>query len=54
MANVLLLKRRRYALKAIYAAMLYNSSIHKALSQIFASEKYDYTVMEYVMQLLYG
>ncbi|KUK82362.1 phosphoribosylaminoimidazolecarboxamide formyltransferase [Mesotoga sp. Brook.08.YT.4.2.5.1] len=52
--DVLLLKRRRYALKAIYAAMLYNSSIHKALSQIFASEKYDYTVMEHVMQLLYG
>lgn len=52
--DVPLLKRRRYALKAIYAAMLYNSSIHKALSQIFASEKYDYTVMEHVMQLLYG
>jgi len=52
--DVPLLKRRRYALKAIYAALLYNSSIHKALSQIFASEKYDYTVMEHVMQLLYG
>lgn len=52
--DVLLLKRRRYALKAIYSVMLYVSSIHKALSQIFASEKYDYTIMEYIMPLLYG
>jgi phosphoribosylaminoimidazolecarboxamide formyltransferase/IMP cyclohydrolase len=52
--DVLLLKRRRYALKAIHDVMLYTASVHKALSQIFASEKYDYTIMEYIMPLLYG
>lgn len=52
--DILLQKRRRLALKALYYVAGYFASIHKSFSEIFASEKYDHLTMEYIMPLLHG
>lgn len=52
--DILLQKRRRLALKALYYVSGYFASIHKSFSEIFASEKYDHFTMEYIMPLLHG
>ncbi len=38
--------RRMFALKAFYYTMKYDSTIHKVLSELFASEKYEHMTFE--------
>jgi len=44
--DVPLHERRKFALKALYYVINYISSVHKHLSEIFASEKYEYLLLE--------
>ncbi len=44
--DVPLHERRKFSLKALYYVVNYISSIHKHLSEIFASEKYEYLLLE--------
>ena len=52
--DILLQKRRRLALKGLYSISSYISTAHKEFSQFFASEKYEYLVLQYVIPLLSG
>lgn len=50
--DVILRRRRKLALKALYKVAIYSSQMHKDFSQYFAAEKYDHLTLEYVMQLI--
>ncbi|OAA30126.1 hypothetical protein AT15_01010 [Kosmotoga arenicorallina S304] len=52
--DILLQKRRRLALKGLYSISSYISTAHKEFSQLFASEKYEYLVLEYVIPTFSG
>jgi phosphoribosylaminoimidazolecarboxamide formyltransferase/IMP cyclohydrolase len=50
--DVILRRRRKLALKALYKVAIYSSQMHKDFSQYFAAEKYDHLTLEHVMQLI--
>ncbi|MFO7881775.1 MAG: hypothetical protein R6U52_04470 [Kosmotogaceae bacterium] len=50
--DVILRRRRKLALKALYKVAIYSSQMHIDFSQYFAAEKYDHLTLEYVMQLI--
>ncbi|WP_053001296.1 hypothetical protein [Kosmotoga pacifica] len=50
--DILLQKRRKLALKGLYTISSYVSAAHKEFSQVFASEKYEYIILQYIMPLL--
>ncbi len=48
--DVPLQKRRVLALKAFYHTMRYDATIHKVLSELFASEKYEHITFEKIVK----
>lgn len=52
--DVTLQDRRMFSLKALYRLLRYNSSIHKEMSELFASEKFETLILEEKTPLRYG
>jgi len=52
--DVTLQDRRMFSLKALYRLLRYNSSIHREMSELFASEKFETLILEEKSSLRYG
>ncbi len=52
--DVTLQDRRMFSLKALYRLLRYNSSIHREMSELFASEKFETLILEERSPLRYG
>ncbi len=52
--DVTLQDRRMFSLKALYRLLRYNSFIHKEMSELFASEKFETLILEEKTPLRYG
>lgn len=52
--DITLQDRRMFSLKALYRLLRYNSSIHKEMSELFASEKFETIILEEKAPLRYG
>lgn len=52
--DITLQDRRMFSLKALYRVLRYTSSIHKEMSELFASEKFETLILEEKTPLRYG